>query len=92
MNRDSCTNVYIDKNQMAGQLGVTRRTIDAWMSKGILPYRKLGRLVRFDWNEVQEHLKARSRPAVTEPVRQPGSGIAAVLRQRAAEIRRAAVL
>ena len=89
MKDESRTDEYIDKRQMATRLGVTTRTIDSWMAKTLIPFRKIGRLVRFDWEEVREHLKARSRPAAVNPVRQPGSGIAGLLRQRAAEIRKA---
>ena len=78
----------ITKKEMAARMQVTPRTIDAWMARGLVPYRKIGRTVRFDWDEVREHLKLRSRPAVVPVVRKPGDGIAGLLRQRAAEIRR----
>ena len=78
----------VTKKEMAARMNVTPRTIDAWMSKGLVPYRKIGRTVRFDWGEVREHLNARSRAAVVTPVRQTGSGIAALLRERAKEIRK----
>ena len=84
------TDEYINKSEMATRLGVTARTIDSWMAIGLLPYRKLGRLVRFDWAEVREHLKSQTRSAVARPVRQPGEGIAGMLRQLAAEIRKEA--
>jgi excisionase family DNA binding protein len=83
------TDEYINKSEMATRLGVTVRTIDSWMAIGLLPYRKLGRLVRFDWGEVTEHLKARSRPVIVKPAPQAGGGIAQSLRERAAQIRRA---
>jgi hypothetical protein len=44
---------------------------------------------RLDWSEVREHLKSRSRPVVVAPDQKAGNGIAGLLRQRAAEIRRA---
>jgi len=80
---------HITKKEMAARMNVTPRTIDAWMSKGLVPFRKIGRTVRFSWPEVCEHLKSRSQPAAVNPVRQPGTGIAGLLRQRAAEIRKA---
>ena len=89
MRDEFCTDEYINKKQMATRLGVTCRTISSWMAKRLVPYRKLGRLVRFSWPEVCEHLKSRSQPAAVNPVRQPGTGIAGLLRQRAAEIRKA---
>jgi hypothetical protein len=39
---------YITKQGMAVRMKVTPRTIDAWMAKGLVPYRKIGRTVRFD--------------------------------------------
>jgi excisionase family DNA binding protein len=87
-NELSADNQHITKKEMAVRMKVTPRTIDAWMAKGLVPYRKIGRTVRFDWSEVREHLKLRSRLAVVASDRQPGGGIAGLLRQRAAEIRR----
>ena len=80
---------YITKTEMAVRMKVTTRTIDAWMAKGFVPFRKIGRTVRFHWPEVQDHLIARRRLVETPPSRQPGNGISGMLRQRAAEIRRA---
>jgi len=79
---------YITKIEVAARMQVTPRTIDSWMTKGLIPFRKIGRTVRFDWDEVCEHLRARNRPPVTTPVNHTGTGIAEMLRQRAAEIRR----
>jgi excisionase family DNA binding protein len=81
----------LTKKEMAARMQVTTRTVDAWMARGLVPFRKLGRTVRFDWGEVREHLKLRSRPAVVPVVRKPGDGIAAMLRHRAAEIREAEI-
>ena len=88
-NEFSADNQHITKKEMAARMNVTPRTIDAWMSKSLVPYRKIGRTVRFDWCEVREHLKLRSRPTVVPVVQGPGNGIAGLLRQRAAEIRQA---
>lgn len=88
-NEFSADNQHITKKEMAARMNVTPRTIDAWMSKGLVPYRKIGRTVRFDWDEVREHLKLRSRPTVVPVVQEPGNGVAGLLRQRAAEIREA---
>jgi excisionase family DNA binding protein len=79
---------YITKTEMAARMHVTPRTIDSWMAKGLVPFRKIGRTVRFDWDEVCENLRARNQLQVTMPVRHTGRGIAEMLRQRAAEIRR----
>jgi excisionase family DNA binding protein len=79
---------HITKKEMAARMKVTPRTIDSWMARGLVPYRKIGRTVRFDWDEVREHLKLRRRPTVVPSVQEPGNGVAGLLRQRAAEIRR----
>jgi excisionase family DNA binding protein len=79
---------YIRKTEMAARMQVTPRTIDSWMAKRLVPFRKIGRTVRFDWDEVCEHLRARNQPPLTTQVRQTGTGIATMLRQKAAEIRR----
>lgn len=52
---------YIDKREVARRLGKTVRTVDGWMSRGILPYYKIGRSVQFRWSEVQDHLAQTSR-------------------------------
>src|ERR1035437_2565022 len=67
-NEYSADNQHITKKEMAARMNVTPRTSDAWMSKGLVPYRKIGRTVRFDWDEVREHLKLRSRPTVVPVV------------------------
>ncbi len=79
---------YITKIEMPARMHVTPRTIDSWMTKGLVPFRKIGRTVRFDWDEVCEYLRARNQPPVMMPVRHTGPAIAEMLRQRAAEIRR----
>ena len=79
---------YITKTEMAARMQVTPRTIDSWMAKGLVPFRKIGRTVRFDWGEVCEHLRARNQAPVTVQAQHLGAGIAEMLRQRAAEIRR----
>jgi excisionase family DNA binding protein len=88
-NEFSADNQHITKKEMAARMQVTPRTIDSWMARGLVPYRKIGRTVRFDWGEVREHLKSRSRPAIVPAVRKPGDGIAAMLRERAKAIRSA---
>jgi hypothetical protein len=88
-NEISADDQHITKKEMAARMQVTTRTIDSWMARGLVPYRKIQRTVRFNWGEIQEHFKLRSRPAVPASDRQPGGGIAGLLRQRAAEIREA---
>jgi excisionase family DNA binding protein len=80
---------YLTKSQIAERLKVTTRTIDAWMQKGLIPYRKIGRTVRFVWEEICEALAMRQRQTgLCKSEAQTGGGIAATLRERAKEIRR----
>jgi excisionase family DNA binding protein len=46
----------LTKVEIAKFLGVTTRSVDSWMSNGILPYQKLGRTVRFDLAKVRAYL------------------------------------
>ena len=47
------------KKDVAFYLGVTVRTVENQMNAGILPYRKIGKLVRFDMDEVKTALDER---------------------------------
>jgi excisionase family DNA binding protein len=47
---------FIGKTEVAGRLNKTIRTVDNWMSRGLLPYYKIGRSVEFKWSEVEAHL------------------------------------
>ena len=68
---------------------VSTRTIDTWMKKRLIPYRKIGRTVRFIWSEVTEILARNQKDAKPpDPDFWPGPGVAARLRERAKEIRR----
>ena len=50
------TEPFIDKAEVGKRLGMRPRTIDDWMERGLLPFYKLGRSVRFKWSEVEAHL------------------------------------
>jgi excisionase family DNA binding protein len=47
---------FIKKRDVAKRLGKTVRTVDNWMSRGILPYYKIGRSIEFKWSEIEAHL------------------------------------
>ncbi len=52
---------YIDKQALAHRMGITRRTVDNWLQRG-LPHLKLGsRRVRFDLREVDDWFRAHCR-------------------------------
>jgi excisionase family DNA binding protein len=38
----------LTKDQVAERLQITRRTLEEWCKRGLLPYFKFGRTVRFD--------------------------------------------
>ena len=52
---------YIDKGEVGLRTQMRPRTIDDWMKRGLLPYYKVGRSVRFKWSEVEAHLSANCR-------------------------------
>jgi excisionase family DNA binding protein len=49
----------IDRDQLAAAIRVSRRTIDQWRADGILPYIKVGAVVRFDLADVLAALRER---------------------------------
>ena len=55
---DEC---FITKTEVATRLGMTARTIEHWMQRGIIPYLKIGKgrraTVRFKWADIESHLK-----------------------------------
>lgn len=53
--------LFLDKEEVAKLFSVTVRTIDQWRGKGLLPYYKIGGLVRFRLNDVQAHLDTTCR-------------------------------
>lgn len=52
---------FITKPEVAKRLGKTLRTVDNWMSRGLLPYYKIGRSINFRLSEVQIHLAQTTR-------------------------------
>jgi excisionase family DNA binding protein len=48
---------YIKKAEVARRIGKGLRTVDYWMSKGLIPYIKVGRAVLFKWSDVERHLQ-----------------------------------
>ena len=47
----------LSKKELAPRLNVAVRTVDSWMQRGLLPYLKIGRSVRFRWSDVMEGLE-----------------------------------
>jgi excisionase family DNA binding protein len=50
----------LDVGQVAEMLGLSIATIRKWVLLRYIPYRKLGRSVRFSASEIQEWAKSRS--------------------------------
>jgi excisionase family DNA binding protein len=48
----------LTKRQLARKLQIAPRTLDLWMRKGRIPFLKLGKSVRFRWQDVLEKLSA----------------------------------
>lgn len=47
----------LTKEQLGDHYGVRPRTVDRWMKERGIPYMKLGKVVRFDLEDVAKHLK-----------------------------------
>lgn len=52
---------YLDKAEIARRLGKSKRTVDDWMRRGLLPHYKLGRSVVFRWSDIQRHFDTHYR-------------------------------
>ena len=51
--------LYTNSTGLAQALRVGRRTIDNWRERGLIPYVKVGGIVRFDIDEVRAALEKR---------------------------------
>ena len=49
----------IDRPKMAKAANVSCRTLDEWRANGVIPYLKIGKIVRFDLNSVMAVLRER---------------------------------
>jgi len=50
----------IDVKELSKRLCMARGTLYNWASQGRLPFKKIGRCLRFDWDEIEEKLLGRS--------------------------------
>jgi excisionase family DNA binding protein len=48
----------LTKREVAARLRFSVRAVDNWMKRGLIPYLKIGRSVRFRWGEIERHLGA----------------------------------
>ena len=58
---------YLDITSLAERLGIKRSTLYAWAEEGSIPHLKLGRLLRFDPDEIEGWLRAHRRDPTPEP-------------------------
>ena len=58
---------YLDIAALAERLRIKRSTLYAWAEQGAIPYLKLGRLLRFDPDEIEVWLQAHRQEAIPEP-------------------------
>lgn len=58
---------YLDIAALAERLRIKRSTLYAWAEQGTIPYLKLGRLLRFDPDEIEAWLQAHRREGIPEP-------------------------
>lgn len=58
---------YLDIAALAERLRIKRSTLYAWAEQGTIPHLKLGRLLRFDPDEIEAWLQAHRREVIPEP-------------------------
>jgi excisionase family DNA binding protein len=60
------TKHYYSKNELSEELGVSIRTIDNWISCGIISYSKIGRRVIFSRADIEEFVQRNKHEALHE--------------------------
>jgi len=51
----------LEKPETAERLKISTRTLDQWMRSGRVPFLKIGKTVRFRWQDVLAHLEHNCR-------------------------------
>ena len=67
---------YLDITALTESLGIKRSTLYVWAEQGYIPHLKLGRLLRFDPDEIDMWIQAHRREPTPEPTprrRRPGT-------------------
>ena len=59
---------YLDIVALGERLRIKRSTLYVWVEQGMIPHLKLGRLLRFDPDEIEVWLQAHRRETTPEPV------------------------
>ena len=57
---------YLDITTLAERLQIKRSTLYAWAEQGTLPYLRLGRLLRFDPDEIEAWLQDHRQECIPE--------------------------
>ncbi|MCG2706882.1 MAG: helix-turn-helix domain-containing protein [Candidatus Omnitrophica bacterium] len=57
---------YLSPEELAVMLGVAKTTVYGWTSDRIIPFIKIGRLVRFDPIKISNWLKQKSIPCIKD--------------------------
>ena len=65
---------FTNKLGVAQRYATSIRTVDNWMRRRILPYVKVGRVVRFDVERCDRALAAFESKSVVEVAKQNGNG------------------
>ena len=52
---------FINIKDLSDYLGVSKHTIKSWVYQDRLPYRKIGRVIRFDIREIEKALNRKER-------------------------------
>ena len=54
------TKRFIGIKELAEYVDIKKKTIYSWVNQRKIPYVKVGRLIRFDWKEINEWLENNS--------------------------------
>ena len=55
---ERASSALLTKRELAPKLKIASRTLDLWMRKGRIPFLKVGKSVRFRWEDVLKKLSA----------------------------------
>ena len=55
----------LDISQLSEIINIKKKTIYDWTHKGLIPYVKVGRLLRFDLNDIERWLKSNKHTKVS---------------------------
>lgn len=65
---------FLDAGQVAEALGLSIATIRKWVLTGYIPYKKIGRAVRFSASEIQDWARDKSAGAASRSRVQENEG------------------